>query len=92
MVCRFPGSIGILPVVHFGFAESPADPQLNSVFFSLQVAPRAGAWVEIGRTSLMTATLEVAPRAGAWVEITIANVNRDPKKRSLLVQERGLKW
>jgi hypothetical protein len=35
MVCRLLGRIGVLPVVHLRFAESPTDPQLNSVFFPL---------------------------------------------------------
>ena len=34
-----------------------------------QVAPHAGAWIEIDATSWETGTISVAPHAGAWIEI-----------------------
>ena len=33
------------------------------------VAPLAGAWIEISRTAISSAVTEVAPLAGAWIEI-----------------------
>ena len=36
-----------------------------------QVAPHAGAWIEITSTMAALATIWVAPHAGAWIEIAI---------------------
>ena len=39
----------------------------------INVAPRAGAWIEINvnRLGESTGTRQVAPRAGAWIEISV---------------------
>ena len=34
-----------------------------------QVAPFAGAWIEIEATALTTTQAQVAPFAGAWIEM-----------------------
>ena len=34
----------------------------------MEVAPRAGAWIETALLGLCTRTVYVAPRAGAWIE------------------------
>jgi len=39
-----------------------------AVLNNIQVAPRAGAWIETTRQLLNTQSLKVAPRAGAWIE------------------------
>ena len=35
------------------------------------VAPRAGAWIETGKSTAFNALYLVAPRAGAWIETII---------------------
>ncbi len=55
-----------------------------------EVAPRAGAWIEIPEPDGETAYIVVAPRAGAWIEITQA-VPGVRNGKSLPVRERGLK-
>ena len=54
------------------------------------VAPYAGAWIEIKDTGISQTTFSVAPYAGAWIEIPTTG---ELKKiyESLLMQERGLK-
>ena len=42
----------------------------------LEVAPRAGAWIEIIDGGLTGATRCVAPRAGAWIEITFCHFHK----------------
>ena len=37
-----------------------------------EVAPRAGAWIEIYKINVKSMTAGVAPRAGAWIEIRTA--------------------
>ena len=37
----------------------------------MQVAPRAGAWIEIGLIVIWYLNDSVAPRAGAWIEIVM---------------------
>ena len=56
----------------------------------LRVAPRAGAWIEIGAAFDDWLNGGVAPRAGAWIEMfsVKAAVQAAP---SLPVRERGLK-
>ena len=39
---------------------------------SVEVAPRAGAWIETKRVLSYTLSPTVAPRAGAWIETTLA--------------------
>ncbi len=40
----------------------------------MNVAPRAGAWIEISDGVKKIFTVEVAPRAGAWIEIRAKEV------------------
>ncbi len=65
----------------------------NASHPAIAVAPRAGAWVEIRAWPMSyNRHCRVAPRAGAWVEICRFSGSRfQITKRSLLVQERGLK-
>ena len=52
--------------------------------FVWDVAPYAGAWIEILNISLIQQTSEVAPYAGAWIEIVSDNsVDYDIDCRSL---------
>ena len=44
---------------------------LREMLDSINVAPRAGAWIETYRWSAPRRKIEVAPRAGAWIETTI---------------------
>ena len=37
-----------------------------------EVAPRAGAWIEIVLIDFVNDVLNVAPRAGAWIEIEVS--------------------
>ena len=56
----------------------------------IQVAPLAGAWIEIAHLQIKKEDDDVAPLAGAWIEI----VNPCTKRRmslSLPSRERGLK-
>ena len=41
--------------------------------FDLDVAPRAGAWIEIDVVGAVAQYVSVAPRAGAWIEIKNAS-------------------
>ena len=41
------------------------------------VAPRAGAWIEIGTNYITLLAFCVAPRAGAWIEMGIPNGKQD---------------
>ena len=34
----------------------------------LEVAPRAGAWIETPQTAFVLIITSLAPRAGAWIE------------------------
>ena len=58
----------------------------------MNVAPRAGAWIETyyyhGRNDH---GLQVAPRAGAWIETAEGHAIEHRCRRSLPVRERGLK-
>ena len=56
-----------------------------------EVAPLAGAWVEIDQTAADAKKTGVAPLAGAWVEITILNTIKNVVSTSLPSRERGLK-
>ncbi len=48
----------------------------HSVSEVLQVAPRAGAWIETGNIASGKISMYVAPRAGAWIEtcLTVASI------------------
>ena len=56
-----------------------------------QVAPFAGAWIEISAVSYALEISLVAPFAGAWIEIELIKSN-DTKALSLPSRERGLKY
>jgi len=54
------------------------------------VAPRVGAWIEIGIGGFEYAAQRVAPRVGAWIEISsVAVISSSSKSRP--VWARGLK-
>ena len=55
-----------------------------------QVAPFAGAWIEITALSAVCRTRTVAPFAGAWIEIDIYK-KYESVTGSLPSRERGLK-
>ena len=55
------------------------------------VAPFAGAWIEINRGSSKQQSNCVAPFAGAWIEITSAFSLKSIIDTSLPSRERGLK-
>ena len=59
---------------------------------SPDVAPLAGAWVEILYWSGLCETGDVAPLAGAWIEITLTGVGSHILGLSLPSRERGLKF
>ena len=59
--------------------------------FSEDVAPRAGAWIEIVFRASLSQRTKVAPRAGAWIEININRAKKTFAEMSLPVRERGLK-
>ena len=56
----------------------------------LDVAPRAGAWIETVYKIDALVSDHVAPRAGAWIE-TFAQMSLEHQNMSLPVRERGLK-
>ena len=67
--------------------------KLNALPFSFMfsgVAPRVGAWIEIGVSSSFCNVAFVAPRVGAWIEI-LASGSLHLWLSSLPVWERGLK-
>jgi len=50
----------------------------------MQVAPRAGAWIETSDINVANLTSSVAPRAGAWIETgvpfsTISSIGVAPR-------------
>ena len=55
------------------------------------VAPLAGAWIEIKNNHTGTDSAAVAPLAGAWIEINIF-INCGDMLLSLPSRERGLKY
>ena len=57
----------------------------------VNVAPSAGAWIEILNASINNAKDSVAPSAGAWIEILIS-VKTLLTITSLPPRERGLKF
>ena len=59
-------------------------------FVIINVAPLAGAWIEISHSTFDGWTFQVAPLAGAWIEINfLAAIN--VARPSLPSRERGLK-
>ena len=61
------------------------------LFPASDVAPLAGAWIEISALGGETPTYKVAPLAGAWIEINwSAQILKQPPT-SLPSRERGLK-
>ena len=55
-----------------------------------QVAPHAGAWIEIPGSNPGRADTHVAPHAGAWIEISCHQADLQSGE-SLPTRERGLK-
>jgi len=53
-----------------------------------EVAPRAGAWIEMWLPAYLALLITVAPRAGAWIEITAPL----PKKQGREVAPRAGAW
>ncbi len=63
----------------------------GTIVTCMSVAPLAGAWIEIPRSSPMGFPQAVAPLAGAWIEIHLYLLPR-PQGPSLPSRERGLKY
>ena len=63
----------------------------NNQFKLLDVAPHAGAWIEIEHRQLCIPCHHVAPHAGAWIEIVGAALGFEATE-SHLTQVRGLKF
>ena len=59
-------------------------------FSLLEVAPYAGAWIEIFQGLNVSVTCLVAPYAGAWIEISVSFIS-SMASMSLPTRERGLK-
>ena len=57
---------------------------------TVQVAPFAGAWIEITGNIVHAPSQRVAPFAGEWIEIAISEIRID-RDKSLPSRERGLK-
>ena len=57
----------------------------------IQVAPHAGAWIEIDKNFRAGGKESVAPHAGAWIEISSPRRLSAPDYMSLPTRERGLK-
>ena len=58
---------------------------------TVQVAPRAGAWIETVSEIVKDDSREVAPRAGAWIETEIRRARPAGGYLSHPVRVRGLK-
>ena len=56
-----------------------------------EVAPLAGAWIEISVTDSLSNYGVVAPLAGAWIEMGVFESRCETENRSLPSRERGLK-
>ena len=56
------------------------------------VAPLAGAWIEISGSGNVSGEKTVAPLAGAWIEISVAADIFQRRFWSLPSRERGLKY
>ena len=59
--------------------------------YVMNVAPLAGAWIEICLFRLASRNRLVAPLAGAWIEI-FSDIAGSIRYKSLPSRERGLKW
>ena len=66
-------------------------PTCINAYDKEQVAPLAGAWIEIGTEAMAALGYSVAPLAGAWIEMAMPEsvVLKEP---SLPSRERGLKY
>jgi len=62
----------------------------RQAFINDDVAPYAGAWIEIRTNCSVCNNSIVAPYAGAWIEMVSHCILYIPAS-SLLMQERGLK-
>ena len=45
----------------------------------IEVAPHAGAWIEMRNNCTSRTLIDVAPHAGAWIEIDTITKNTDEK-------------
>ena len=48
-------------------------PGICKTGIAVNVAPRAGAWIETAVILYVALEVKVAPRAGAWIETTACN-------------------
>ena len=65
---------------------------MHFLWIGQQVAPLAGAWIEISEATILTLQPSVAPLAGAWIEIALVHLYSENVKMSLPSRERGLKY
>ena len=65
--------------------------QARPTCWRLQVAPHAGAWIEMTKEYPQRRQDVVAPHAGAWIEITSLSLSDSVIAESLPTRERGLK-
>ena len=61
------------------------------VIIATNVAPLAGAWIEISGINCDYCPGLVAPLAGAWIEIVVGQIYEHSIQPSLPLRERGLK-
>ena len=64
----------------------------DNIRLTIQVAPFAGAWIEIVCSNVVFIMPQVAPFAGAWIEIGFNTVFAPFGSTSLPSRERGLKY
>ena len=57
-----------------------------------EVAPLAGAWIEIAVRNRSDIANIVAPLAGAWIEMNLERLEKCSVQQSLPSRERGLKY
>ena len=65
-------------------------PSLKAISTTADVAPFAGAWIEINKTKETKHDKNVAPFAGAWIEIS-TSIIESPQVVSHPSRVRGLK-
>ena len=65
---------------------------MDDQVFQIEVAPLAGAWIEITAIASAIHAGTVAPLAGAWIEIVIGGHIFGIPGKSLPSRERGLKF
>ena len=65
---------------------------MTDILKDVEVAPLAGAWIEIDISEFLKSLDGVAPLAGAWIEIQIEAFQNYQQNLSLPSRERGLKY